>query len=124
MTVRMSSSAAGADLQAALRRWENEGGAQAPEQVRQPGDLTAASLNVSANFSGWPRLYLIRHGETAWSITGQHTGRTDIALTSRGVEEARELQSFLCRIHFTEVLIALGKARRRRNCRQDSETFY
>jgi hypothetical protein len=36
-------------------------------------------------------VYLVRHGETAWSITGQHTGRTDLALTSRGEEEARAL---------------------------------
>ena len=36
-------------------------------------------------------VYLVRHGETAWTITGQHTGRTDLALTSRGEEQARSL---------------------------------
>jgi broad specificity phosphatase PhoE len=36
-------------------------------------------------------VYLVRHGETAWSITGQHTGRTDLALTPQGEEQARAL---------------------------------
>jgi broad specificity phosphatase PhoE len=37
------------------------------------------------------RLHLFRHGETAWSLTGQHTGHTDLPLTARGEDEAREL---------------------------------
>jgi broad specificity phosphatase PhoE len=40
-------------------------------------------------------LYLVRHGETAWSVTGQHTGRTDLPLTSRGEAQARTLQARL-----------------------------
>lgn len=39
----------------------------------------------------FPSLYLVRHGETAWSITGQATGRADIPLTERGERDARRL---------------------------------
>ena len=42
-----------------------------------------------------PQVYLVRHGETAWTISGQHTGRTDIPLTERGEREAQELSARL-----------------------------
>jgi probable phosphoglycerate mutase len=51
-----------------------------------------------------PQAYLIRHGETAWSITGQHTGFTDIALTPQGENAARALAPCLRNIHFTKIL--------------------
>ena len=43
----------------------------------------------------FPQVYLVRHGETAWSISGQHTGRTDIPLTERGEQAAQELSARL-----------------------------
>lgn len=45
-----------------------------------------------------PKLFLVRHGETAWSLGGKHTGLTDIALTERGESEARALQSTLAKL--------------------------
>ena len=48
-------------------------------------------------------LYLIRHGETTWSLTHQHTGRTDIPLTEHGEEEARQLGKRLSGTKFVHV---------------------
>ena len=50
------------------------------------------------------RLYLIRHGETEWSISGQHTGRTDLALTAGGQDQARALEPLLRSVQFNHVL--------------------
>jgi len=50
-----------------------------------------------------PQIFLIRHGETEWSLAGRHTSRTDIALTLRGEERARRLGDRLRTIEFTHV---------------------
>ena len=50
------------------------------------------------------KLFFIRHGETAWSLSGQHTGRTDIALTACGESQARQLLPRLRDIRFSHVL--------------------
>ncbi|MDG4899961.1 MULTISPECIES: histidine phosphatase family protein [unclassified Mesorhizobium] len=39
--------------------------------------------------SAFPEVYLVRHGETEWSASGKHTGRTDIPLTAKGEQAAR-----------------------------------
>ncbi len=59
-----------------------------------------------------PRLHILRHGETAWCITGQHTGRTDIPLTAKGEDEARALGERLRSITFARVFTSpLRRAR-------------
>jgi broad specificity phosphatase PhoE len=59
------------------------------------------------------RLYLVRHGETAWSLSGQHTGRTDIPLTEQGELDARELAERLRGVRFSRVFTSpLQRARR------------
>lgn len=60
-----------------------------------------------------PSIYLARHGETLWATTGQHTGRTDIALTERGEQNARRLGERLQGVAFARVLTSpLQRARR------------
>jgi broad specificity phosphatase PhoE len=49
-------------------------------------------------------LYLIRHGQTKWSVTGQHTGCTDINLTNQGCKQAKLLSQKLSNIHFERIL--------------------
>jgi len=59
--------------------------------------------------------YLARHGETAWSLTGQHTGLTDLPLTARGEQNARALGERLMGLSFSKVL-ASPLQRTRRTC--------
>jgi len=50
-----------------------------------------------------PVIYLARHGETAWSLSGQHTGRTDLPLTEGGERNARALGVRLRGLVFAKV---------------------
>jgi probable phosphoglycerate mutase len=59
------------------------------------------------------KIFLFRHGETAWSLTGQHTGRTDLPLTENGERCASQLRGRLQGITFNHVLTSpLQRARR------------
>jgi len=59
-----------------------------------------------------PEIYLIRHGETEWSLGGKHTGVSDIPLTERGREEAMLLRQELVAANFRVVLTSpLRRAR-------------
>ncbi len=53
-----------------------------------------------------PIVYLARHGETAWTISGQYTGLTDLPLTERGERNARGLGQRLQGLTFARVFTA------------------
>ena len=60
-----------------------------------------------------PVIYLARHGETAWSLSGQHTGLTDVPLTERGERNASRLGERLRGLTFARVFTSpLQRARR------------
>lgn len=61
------------------------------------------------------RLFLCRHGETAWSVSGQHTGSTDIPLTEQGEKEAASLQKKLQGISF-EAIYTSPRKRAKKTC--------
>lgn len=51
-------------------------------------------------------IFAIRHGETAWSLSGQHTGTTDIPLTANGRQLAERLRPVLAKEQFSLVLVS------------------
>jgi probable phosphoglycerate mutase len=60
-------------------------------------------------------LYLLRHGETEWSLSGRHTGTTDVPLTKSGEEEAHRLRAALQGVTFNQVFTS-PRVRARRTC--------
>jgi len=56
--------------------------------------------------SGATELWLVRHGETEWSLSGKHTSRTDVALTEHGRQRAEELRDYLAGTTFDAVLVS------------------
>lgn len=70
---------------------------------------------MPAHNSG-PDIWLIRHGETEWTISGQHTGRSDIPLTANGEQQAMEIGRYLAHRPFALVLCS-PLQRARETCR-------
>ena len=58
-------------------------------------------------------LYLLRHGQTEWSESGRHTGRTDVPLTPQGEERARRAGELLAALRGTEPALVLSSPRSR-----------
>ena len=54
--------------------------------------------------TGANRIVLVRHAETEWSVSGRHTGRTDLPLLDAGREQAERLRDVLANHHFALVL--------------------
>jgi broad specificity phosphatase PhoE len=76
----------------------------------RPNTISALEHNRQFGMGGTPvngtlpTIYLARHGETAWSISGQHTGLTDLPLTERGERNAARLGKRLKGLAFAIVL--------------------
>jgi probable phosphoglycerate mutase len=62
-----------------------------------------------------PKIFLIRHGETEWSLSSRHTSRTDIPLTEQGERDARKLGERLRDFKFSQVFTS-PRQRAQRTC--------
>ena len=75
-----------------------------PKAEKNPAQASATFESTNSRQVKPLRLYLIRHGETEWSLSGRYTGSTDIALTAQGEDEARDVGQCLHGIPFAHVL--------------------
>ncbi len=66
--------------------------------MTEAGSTTEPAFVVPGPLADGSEIWLIRHGETAWSKSGQHTGRTDIELTAYGEEQATALRGLLAEL--------------------------
>src|SRR5262245_45644252 len=81
-------------------------GSTSPRSISGPGRACPNPHSVANHQMSdvLPTVYLARHGETAWTISGQHTGLTDLPLTERGERNARRLGQRLSGLTFARVL--------------------
>lgn len=77
---------------------------------------SAAAMETDHKTIPARQLWLVRHGETEWSASGQHTGRTDLPLTPEGEKRAAEIGRFLAGRQFALVLTS-PMQRARETCR-------
>ena len=65
------------------------------------------------------QVFAIRHGETMWSLSGQHTGTTDIPLTDNGRQRAEGMRPVLAKTRF-DVILCSPMQRARETCELSS----
>src|SRR5262249_1459619 len=81
--------------------------------VRMANSTTTSEAQRVVSVSALPYVCLVRHGETIRTITGQHTGLTDIPLTQRGDVQADAVRGRLWDMRFSDVVTSpLQRARR------------
>jgi broad specificity phosphatase PhoE len=76
-----------------------EGHGSMPAQTGSPAPSAGTRHAIVSE-----RLWLIRHGDTEWSVSGRHTGRTDLPLTAEGEQHATEMRGALARRRYALVL--------------------
>ena len=74
--------------------------------MTEAGTPVVPAFVMPASVPDNAELWLLRHGETEWSRTGRHTGRTDLPLTPHGEDAARELSAVFAQLHPALVLVS------------------